>query len=261
MRCDMDRKFEIFRPGGAKGSVRLACRERAIDGADEKAPVVVLCHGFTDRMGTEPLESVARALLERGFQVVQFDFNGHGESGGTFEEMTVSNEVLDTLAVLERYAERRKVLVGHSQGGVVAALAAARATPGTVEALVLLAPGSVLRDDAQRGRIFDAVFDPADPPESVPVMGGKFTLGRGYIVDAQGLKIYEEFAGYSGRLCVIHGTGDRVVPWCCGEHFIAERTRSGGGEGDVWRLLPRADHNFAGHETEVAGIVAGFLQL
>jgi hypothetical protein len=223
--------------------------------------VAVLCHGFTDRMGTEPLESVARALLEKGFCVVQFDFNGHGESGGTFEEMTVSSEVLDTLAVLERYAKRRIVLVGHSQGGVVAALAAARATPETVEALVLLAPGSVLRDDAQRGRIFDAAFNPADPPESMPVMGGKFTLGRGYIMDAQKLRIYEEFSRYGGRLCVIHGTGDRVVPWCCGERFIAERLRNGGRVGDVWRLLPGAEHNFAGHEAEVAGIVAGFLKL
>lgn len=254
----MDTYFELTRPDGQSPPIRLAGVERAAPGTGQDAPVAVLCHGFTDRMGTEPLESVAKALLARGFRVVQFDFDGHGASGGSFAGMTVSKEVLDAQAVLARFAGRRTALVGHSQGGVVAALAAARAEKGTVGALALLAPGSVLRDDAQRGRIFDASFDPADPPESVPVMGGRFLLGRGYILDAQSLRIHEEFGNFAAPLCVVHGTGDRIVPWCCGERFV--RDRAARCKRDAWKLLPGADHTFTAREPEVSAFVADFLE-
>lgn len=254
-----ERHFAVERMDGEDGVIHLACVERAVPGTGEDAPVAVLCHGFTDRSGTPPLENVAMALLGRGWRVVQFDFNGHGESEGTFERMTVENEVLDVQAVLVHFAGRQIALVGHSQGGVVAALAAACATPGTVFALVFLAPAGVLRDDAQRGRIFDAVFDPSDPPESIPLMGGRFRLGRGYILSAQRLHPYAEVARFGGPMCVVQGTGDGIVPWSNAERFMAEHARAGNGERDLLRLLPGANHGFAGREDEAAEIIADFL--
>ena len=48
---------------------------------------------------------LALSALPLAAAETRFDFNGHGESGGEFSRMTVSNEVLDAEAVLARCAE------------------------------------------------------------------------------------------------------------------------------------------------------------
>jgi pimeloyl-ACP methyl ester carboxylesterase len=79
-----------------------------------------------------------------GRAFVRFDYSGHGESGGRFEDGTISGWLEDTLAVLETFATGPFVLVGSSMGGWLALLAArelrrrdhARSPAG----LVLIAP-------------------------------------------------------------------------------------------------------------------------
>ena len=48
-------------------------------------------------------------LKEVGPASLRFDFNGHGESGGKFENMTVINEVADANAVLEAILKNKYV--------------------------------------------------------------------------------------------------------------------------------------------------------
>lgn len=252
-------RYHIDRPSPSSTPIRLACLDRALPTARADAPVAILCHGFTDHMCTPPLENLATALLARGWRVIQFDFNGHGESGGDFSSMTVENEVLDLQAVLSRHSARPVALAGHSQGAVVAALAASRAAPGTVSALALLAPAPIIRDHALRGRIFDAVFDPENPPPTVPVMGGRFSLGRDYILSARNLRMEDKLSSFPGPVCVVHGALDAVVPWPSAKSLLEARSRTGHGTHDRWNLLPGTDHNFTGRETEASEIAAAFL--
>ncbi len=240
-------------------TLRLACTEERPDGVAEGAtpPVAVLCHGFGATKEGPLFDAISKALRARGVAVARFDFNGHGASDGPFERMTVSNEVLDVETVLDYYRNvrgARVALVGHSQGGVVAALSAARLGAGSVEALALLAPAAVLREDAQRGRIFDAVFDPLDPPETIPVMGGRLRIGRGYVLDAQETDPYAAVARFRGPLLVVHGQADTVVPWSYGQRFVDVRPD----QGELVLVRP-ADHAFTGWEDTVAGVVANFV--
>lgn len=48
-------------------------------------------------------------LKDVGPAGLRFDFNGHGESGGKFENMTVINEVADANAVLEAILKNKYV--------------------------------------------------------------------------------------------------------------------------------------------------------
>ena len=44
----------------------------------------------------EPLlKDIAENLLKKGVASIRFDFNGHGQSEGKFEHMTVLNEIED----------------------------------------------------------------------------------------------------------------------------------------------------------------------
>jgi len=108
-------------------------------------------------------------------------------------------------------------LVGHSQGGVVAAMTAGELA-SDIAAVALMAPAAVLRDDAIRGSTFGKQYNPLDPPEYVELFG-KQRLGRNYIKSAFTLPIYETAAKYQGPALVIHGTGDRIVPYTYGLRF------------------------------------------
>ena len=242
-----------------ESTLRLACVEETPDRAAAGAPVVaILCHGLAGRKEGPLFDAVSKALRAKGVAVARFDFNGHGESEGSFGRMTVSNEVLDVETVVDYYRNVRGArvgLVGHSQGGVVAALAAAKLGADTIEALALLAPAGVLRDDALRGSFFGARYDPLDPPASVPVGDTGLAVGRDYILGAQETDPYAGIARYRGPLVVVHGQADTVVPWTYGERFV----NASAGEGELVLVRP-ADHAFKDWEETVAGVVADLFE-
>ena len=90
--------------------------------------IAILMHGFTGNRNGELLTALADALLEKGVASVRFDFNGHGDSDGKLEDMTVLNEIADAKVILDHVRSLEHVrnifLFGHSQGGVVASMIA-----------------------------------------------------------------------------------------------------------------------------------------
>lgn len=73
---------------------------------------------------------LARLLAERGHCVLRFEYMGHGDSSGTYEEATVETRVADTLAAVELLRRRTHMaspaLVGERLGAVIALEAASR---------------------------------------------------------------------------------------------------------------------------------------
>lgn len=164
---------------------RLAAVIQKPDGVSRKRiPLVIICHGFSADKEGPLLRILADSLEAHGIASLRFDFNGHGQSEGRFEDMTVPNEIEDARRVVA-YAQGlpwvgRIVLAGHSQGGVVAAMTSALLGRRQVAARILMAPAAVLRDDALRGNTLGAAYDPLDPPESVPMGGGRRLGGTVY---------------------------------------------------------------------------------
>ena len=193
----------------------------------EKCPMVIFCHGFNGTKDGPLFELVADTLQAHGIASIRFDFNGHGESEGEFKDMTVPNEIIDAKKVVEYVRDLNYVsdlaIVGHSQGGVVASMTAGELSAELGEpafrTVVLMAPAAVLRDDAIRGSVMGTTFDPFDPGEYVEMWGGALKLGGNYIRAAFSLPIYETAAKYQGPALIIHGNGDRVVPYTYGERF------------------------------------------
>ena len=103
-----------------------------------RAPTVVFLGGFrSDMTGTKALALEAWAQA-RGQAFVRFDYLGHGQSSGRFEDGTIGRWLDDTLAVLDGLTEGPLVLVGSSMGGWLSLLAA-RARPERLAGLVLIA--------------------------------------------------------------------------------------------------------------------------
>ena len=207
---------------------------------EERCDLVIMCHGLNADKNFPLLTELADQLHRQGIATLEFDFNGHGESEGRFSEMTIPNEIEDLEQVLAYAQDLRFVdniaLVGHSQGAVVAAMVAGK-HPDDIKALVLLAPASSVRDDVVRGNLFGIDFNPLDLPDSLVLSNG-IVLGYRYLKTVSNLPIFEMAANYHGSACIIHGTGDHLVPYTCGERFHQTWSNS------EYYLLDYYDHNF-----------------
>lgn len=102
-------------------------------------PTVVWLGGFHSDMTGTKAQVLADQARATGGGYLRFDYFGHGESDGAFEDGVISRWREDALAVIDDLTEGPLVLVGSSMGGWLACLAAI-ARPDRVKALVLVAP-------------------------------------------------------------------------------------------------------------------------
>src|ERR1700758_5232938 len=109
--------------------------------------LAVLCHPHPLQGGTmdnKVVTTLARALVQRGWRVVRFDFRGVRQSAGAWDEGR--GEVDDALAVVaaHRVAGEALLLGGFSFGGYVASAAAAKLPEADKpQRMVLVAPSTV----------------------------------------------------------------------------------------------------------------------
>ena len=115
---------------------------------DLQAPrgTAVICHPNPTQGGTmdnKVVQTLARAFVQLGYQVVRFNFRGIGQSAGAWDEGR--GEVDDALAVIAHFRQDGLPLVlgGFSFGGYVASRAALQLTGDAApERLVLVGPAT-----------------------------------------------------------------------------------------------------------------------
>ncbi len=218
------REYPVRGPQGGL-AVKITLPE-GFDPARDRCPMVILMHGIFSSKDYAPMPAIARGLAAAGIASIRFDFDGHGKSEGRMQEMTIEKELSDAEAVWDYVRSLPYVdgigLLGHSQGGVIASMTAGRlaAVGGAVpDGVVLIAPGSVIKEACQGGKFFNARFDPADPPEFIRCWG-VMKLGREYLLTTQQLDIYGTAAAYKGPVRLLHGDRDGIVPMWCSEKFV-----------------------------------------
>ena len=227
----------------------------------DRCPMVILMHGIFSSKDYNPMPALAKGLARAGIASIRFDFDGHGKSEGRMQDMTIEREIADAMAILEYVRELPYVteigFLGHSQGGVVASMTAGRlAAQGSAipKGQVLLAPGAVIKETCQGGKFFNARFDPKDPPEYIRCWGF-MKLGREYLLSTQQLDIYGTAAAYQGKVCILHGTKDSIVPvWC------SERYKETYGDRAELTMIEGENHLISRRKDEVVGKTVSFFR-
>ena len=202
------------------------------DTTTNQFPMVILMHGIFSSKDYGPMPQLAKGLAESGIASIRFDFDGHGKSEGRKQDMTIEKEIADAKAVWDYVQSLPYVsevgLLGHSQGGVIASMVAGRLAAESLASadkaktplgVVLIAPGSVIKEACQGGKFFNATFDPKDPPEYIRCWG-LYKLGREYLVTTQQLDIFGTSAAYHGPVLLLHGDRDGIVPMWCSERYL-----------------------------------------
>ena len=218
--------------------------------------MAIIFHGFTANRNTSLLKEITNSLQDENIASVRFDFNGHGDSDGKFENMTVLNEIEDANAILNYVKTdphvRNIYLVGHSQGGVVASMLAGL-YPDLIKKVVLLAPAATLKSDALKGNTQGVTYNPDHIPDCLPFKD--LTLGGFYLRIAQQLPIYEVSAQFTKLVCLIHGTDDNVVSPNASKKYDQIYQNS------TLHLIEGADHCFSdNYQKNAVNLTADFLQ-
>ena len=220
----------------------------------DKYPMVIILHGFTLNKNFYPNKLISEQLLKIGIASIRFDFNGHGESEGRFQDMTVLNEIEDTKKVFNYVRNLPEVtsisILGHSQGGVVTSMVAGQ-LEDKIKCISLISPAAVLRDDLNNGNVCGIPFDNKKILDEIPIFNN-LKVGKNYILTGLNLPIYETAEKYKGPTCVVHGDADKIVPYSYSVKYSK-----------IWKncelhIMPGCDHVFTKHEDELCKIILNF---
>lgn len=180
-----------------------------------KSPGVIYLSGFmSDMSGTKALylEKVCQQL---GHAFLRFDYQGHGQSSGRFEDGTIGLWKRDVLMVLDQLTEGPQILVGSSMGGWLMMLAALE-RPERIQALVGIASAPDFTED---------LFEKLNPEEQtamerdgicyVPSSFGEnpYPFTKQLIDDGKQHHILDKPIPVHCPIRLIHGSNDTHVLW------------------------------------------------
>ncbi len=213
---------------------------------DDSFPIAVVCHEFmANRLFSFPY---AYTLAQNGYAAFCFDFNGGGffsQSEGKSVEMSVLTEKEDLKAVLDfakkqDYTKKGEILLmGCSQGGLVCALTAAE-MQDEISGLILQYPALSIPDDARKGSMIKAEFDPDNIPDRLNC--GPMKLGKQYVTDVIQMNVYQSLSGYTGKVLLIHGDADTLVDISYSKEAYQVYQENGADAG--FKVIPGAGHIF-----------------
>jgi pimeloyl-ACP methyl ester carboxylesterase len=109
-----------------------------------KAPGLVWLGGYKSDMNGTKAETLDAWAASSGHEFTRHDYSGHGESGGRFEDGTISRWLGESLEVFRAFTHDRQVLIGSSMGGWIALRMIQELRKGgegdRIAGLVLIAP-------------------------------------------------------------------------------------------------------------------------
>jgi uncharacterized OsmC-like protein/alpha/beta superfamily hydrolase len=171
----------------------------------------IFAHCFTCSKNLSVATHISRAMVDRGFAVLRFDFTGLGQSDGNFADTHVSSNVDDLVAAAAMMEERYEapvLLVGHSLGGAAVLLAAAKLP--SVRAVVTI--GAPFHPDHVRHLLEDRLEDIEKDGEATVVLAGRaFTIRRDFLADLEQHTMDRTIRELKRALLVMHAPLDDTV--------------------------------------------------
>lgn len=216
--------------------------------------VVILAHGFggTHHIGYGYFD----ALNAIGYQAYSFDFPC-GSFHSHFDKNTMNMSVLDQQSDLEAVVEhfrrqdgidpKRIVVLGESQGGLVAALTAA-SIGKKIHRLVLVYPAFCI-PYIWRGHYPELT----DIPDTT--LWWNVPMGARYFQEVHAMDAFESAKKYKKPVLIVHGDADQIVPLSDSERVakIYKNARL--------HVIPGAGHGFKPEQqAQNLGYIIPFLQ-
>jgi pimeloyl-ACP methyl ester carboxylesterase len=208
---------------------------------DGRSPTVMFLTGYRSDMSGGKALALEALCKRRGQAYLRFDYSGHGQSSGRFEDTVISDWLGDALLALDSLTTGPVILVGSSLGGWIMLLVAKR-RPDRIKGLVGIAAAPDFTEDLmwrnfsaeQRNVLMrDGIvhlpseYDPTPTPVTLAL-----------IEDGKANLLLTGSIPFDGPVRLIHGLSDPDVPW-----QTSMRIKDGLTSGDVEITLVKG----AGH--------------
>ncbi len=229
----------------AGSGARIAYHRTAASSSGGTRPGLVFLGGFkSDMTGTKAaaLEAHARG---RGQAFLRFDYQGHGESSGDFEEGCIGTWYQDALDAIDGLTEGPLILIGSSMGGWIALLDAL-ARPARIAGLIGIAAAPDFTQSMWQG--FDAEARRQIEQEGRYSMPSEYDSEEPYVITRKLIEDGREHCLLAGSIAIrcpvrlLQGMADAAVPWETALR-IAERLES---EDVEITLIKDGDHRLSG---------------
>lgn len=183
-------------------------------------PGVIFLGGFlSDMEGSKALflESLAK---REGFGFIRFDYSGHGQSSGQFEEGTIGQWLADALTIVDQVSEGQQILVGSSMGGWimlhlalqrkkrVSALIGVAAAPDFTEYLIWEKLTPQQKKTLQKKGLITLPPDKCDDPDAKP-----YPITLKLIEEARNHLLLDKTIPLHCPVSLLHGMADADVPY------------------------------------------------
>lgn len=181
------------------------------------SPGVLFCTGFNSDMGGTKARALDAWCAERGIQFTRFDYSGHGESDGRFEDGSIGEWLDDMLAVLDSVCQGPQLVVGSSMGGWIMLLAA-RARPGHIAGLLGIASAPDFTRAMRDSRLSSGQLADLDETGYCEIAnhyddGKPYRIGRKLLEEGEQHLLLGAEIAIDVPVRLIHGQADADVPW------------------------------------------------
>jgi pimeloyl-ACP methyl ester carboxylesterase len=224
-----------------------------------RLPGIVWCGGFkSDMLGTKA-EALARFAKERGQVFLRFDYSGHGESQGAFEQGTVSQWAGEALACFDQLTAGPQIVVGSSMGGWIALLLARalrqRGQSLRLKGMVLVAPAPDFTERLMWVNFPEAVkeqiMSKGEWTRPSPYDSSGYPITRALIEDGRNNLLMDDIIETGCPVHVLQGMKDEDVPWQHAEAMVRLMPR----DPVQFTLIPDGDHRLSRDE-DIARLMA-----
>ena len=218
-------------------------RDIAILERGGREPGLFWLGGYKSDMGGTKAEALDRFAGERGLAMTRFDYSGHGRSGGSFADGTISRWLEEALAVFDR-TSGRQIVIGSSMGGWLALLLAEarRATggkDGRIAGLVLIAPAldmtKLLMWDKMSKKVRKELLAAGVYRTPSDYSAEPYVITKKLIEDGERHLFGDRLIETGCPVHILQGVRDADVPWRLAEGLVTQarqrRRRADAGQG------------------------------
>jgi putative redox protein len=179
--------------------------------AGDVSGYVLFAHCFTCGKDIAAATRISRALTQKNYATLRFDFTGLGNSDGDFANTNFSSNIDDLVAAADFLRDNYAapvLLIGHSLGGA-AVLSAASHISECKAVATIGAPSDPSHVAHQFSCEIDTIRD--EGVAEVSLAGRPFTIKKQFLEDIESNKLKHDIENLNKALLVFHSPVDTTV--------------------------------------------------
>lgn len=215
-----------------KNNENLVCEINKSDNQDSiNNPSILILHALTGKKENRTINFLAKKIPDYGYNTIQFDFSGHGESEGRLEEATVTKQLEDIKSVLSQINQintDKIILIGNSFS-VITALAFAENNNSIAGLILISSRANYLEYTNKLEKVED-----------------KYRLFEDHLIDESFIEDYKKYNPlkniklFKNSILIIHGENDGIIPKEDAELFYSLSVSN---KKDLF-IVPNAEHRY-----------------